>query len=363
MKRVFGGQSQFFKVPDLTYSLIDFNLKRISFFSIILFIFQLANLFITKFYNIPAYLAGIISCLVLSFGYLVYLKFFYKANPLKASFNRIIYISFWILFCFAMTPFFIGDIMGSGVYINLVIYCAAMSATPILTVVEASLIYGVFLVTNFVIGFYFNQPLSFFSLVVLLFGSGLTISQINQSQYLSLILKLKKETNTDFLTEILNRKGGLEKMQTVLEMCKRHDKMFAIAIVDIDHFKNYNDQFGHLAGDICLKKIAQTIAKSFSRSSDVVCRLGGEEFLVCFTGNNEKFFIQEAENLRLAIHQLEVPSAENGVSPFVTISIGLTSYIPNKDLINVTESELMERADNALYIAKRTGRNCVVYNH
>ena len=95
------------------------------------------------------------------------------------------------------------------------------------------------------------------------------------------IEQLRRECGTDMLTGLLNRRGGQEKAETMLAMCRRCEKPMAVLMADIDHFKEYNDAHGHLAGDGALCRVGGALQSVLARSSDMVCRFGGEEFLLC----------------------------------------------------------------------------------
>jgi diguanylate cyclase (GGDEF)-like protein len=128
-------------------------------------------------------------------------------------------------------------------------------------------------------------------------------------------------------------------------------------VLDLDHFKAYNDHFGHLAGDEALRKIAAEMTNLVNRPTDACCRVGGEEFAIILGGTDEAGAITVAERLRLGVMRLRIRHAPEIPFAAMTVSIGLAvehaSSVP-------TAKSLYERADQALYRAKRTGRNRVV---
>jgi diguanylate cyclase (GGDEF)-like protein len=162
-------------------------------------------------------------------------------------------------------------------------------------------------------------------------------------------LTLKTLSTTDKLTQLPNRLKIDEQFNFNLETSKRYRTSFSIILLDIDHFKNVNDTFGHQTGDIILKKIADTL-KTNIRQTDLVGRWGGEEFLILCSNSNLEETMQLAEKLRLIISQLNFDEVGQ-----VTSSFGVTSY---KD--NDTESTIISRTDEALYQAKEKGRNIVI---
>lgn len=125
-------------------------------------------------------------------------------------------------------------------------------------------------------------------------------------------------------------------------------------ICDVDLFKNYNDTLGHLEGDKCLKKIANTIRESINRPFDSAIRYGGEEFVVILPNTDEKGVMTVATRIKNKLSELSLLHPDSRISSFVTMSFGITTIIPNESI----ESEnLLSRADEALFESKRTGRN------
>lgn len=160
----------------------------------------------------------------------------------------------------------------------------------------------------------------------------------------------------DPLTGLWNRRHYDDTMQMEWNRSLRHKSPISLMILDIDYFKAYNDCYGHMAGDECLIKIAETTKNFFKRASDLVVRYGGEEFVVIMPGLEKDDAVQRALLLRKAIEELNVPHKCSPISPWVTVSIGISSTIPNK---NSSPEELFLTVDKALYQAKAAGRNQV----
>jgi len=127
-------------------------------------------------------------------------------------------------------------------------------------------------------------------------------------------------------------------------------------MIDIDYFKAFNDNYGHLAGDKCLIDVAKTLNDSCRRPSDFAARLGGEEFVFLAVNMDQEGTIHVAENIRESIHNLNIPHAYSATSPYLTVSIGVTIFNPSKN--NKPEGAI-NKADQALYNAKQFGRNRV----
>jgi diguanylate cyclase (GGDEF)-like protein len=170
--------------------------------------------------------------------------------------------------------------------------------------------------------------------------------------------KLEQLSATDSLTEIANRRRFDAALTNEMRRAARSKKPLGLLMLDVDFFKNYNDLYGHLAGDDCLRAVARALHSQSRRASDTAARYGGEEFAIIVADGDRDSVLQMAENVRMAIAALQIPHA---ASPFghVTCSIGVA-------LLNVTDESasdgLLRMADAALYQAKSRGRNQVVLN-
>ena len=170
--------------------------------------------------------------------------------------------------------------------------------------------------------------------------------------------KLRELASKDSLTQLFNRRYFTEIFHREIGHAKRHGKKLSFLMCDIDFFKAYNDHYGHLAGDKCLKKVAECIAMTFRRATDVCVRYGGEEFVVILPDTDKKKAQELAENLRQAIMALKIPHEYSGVSDVVTLSIGCIC-IDSDMLQSKNDKDFIQFADEALYRAKNNGRNRV----
>ncbi len=157
----------------------------------------------------------------------------------------------------------------------------------------------------------------------------------------------------DWLTGVYNRSSFYEVAVREFAIATRYKRPLAIGMIDVDHFKQINDRYGHLVGDQVLRSIAQTIAHQI-RTTDCIGRFGGEEFILLLPNTDTTASLTLAERLRTTIVGLSVHTDRGDIS--VTISIG----IAGRQLADTTIEHLIDRADQALYAAKRQGRNCVV---
>jgi diguanylate cyclase (GGDEF)-like protein len=169
--------------------------------------------------------------------------------------------------------------------------------------------------------------------------------------------RLFESATTDALTGLQRRETVLGELDREIERAVRYRRPLTIAMADLDSFKAINDQHGHLAGDIMLRRAAQTVTKSL-RSTDLVGRYGGEEFLILLPESETMGALQVVEKLRRAIESLRV-EADSGEILSTTISIGLASIAGLPASVPLTAEALIEAADRSLYQAKQEGRNRV----
>jgi diguanylate cyclase (GGDEF)-like protein len=167
---------------------------------------------------------------------------------------------------------------------------------------------------------------------------------------------LAKISAEDALTQIANRREFDRRLNLEWSRAKRESKMLALVLVDVDCFKNYNDHYGHPAGDDCLQKIALVLRNVPKRPADLVARFGGEEFVALLPGIGLEDAAKLAERMRQAVLDLQIPHAASRVAPGVTASFGVAAMRP---MAHGQPIELVAAADAALYSAKNKGRNRV----
>lgn len=170
--------------------------------------------------------------------------------------------------------------------------------------------------------------------------------------------KLEYLSRIDTLTEIANRRHFNEVFQREWRRSIRETTPLAVLLIDIDFFKRFNDEYGHLRGDECLRAVAQTLASAFKRPCDLVARYGGEEFAVVLPNSGGEV-AKVAERCRAAVEELNITHANSDVADHVTVSIGICSIVPSDSM---TPENLLDCADKGLYIAKEQGRNRVIYH-
>lgn len=168
---------------------------------------------------------------------------------------------------------------------------------------------------------------------------------------------LRNLSYLDSLTDIPNRRYFDDLLQVEWNRTMRSSSPLSLIMVDIDHFKFFNDAYGHQAGDRCLQKIAKVLYASVKRPGDFVARYGGEEFIAVLPEIDKEDACHIAERMRLDVIALAIPHAASPVVNLVTISLGVASMIPTN---NSSPRNLIEMADKALYKAKQEGRNKAV---
>lgn len=183
---------------------------------------------------------------------------------------------------------------------------------------------------------------------------GVILMEISEIKQLE--MQLRQQAYLDGLTRIANRQYFNEIFEVEWRRCARSQKPLSIVLIDIDDFKAYNDTYGHLVGDDCLKRFATMLMQAINRSSDLVARFGGEEFVVLLPETNPQGALHIAHSIQHLTHRLQIPHQRSSVSPYLTASIGVATCIPTT---NRPLNELLQVADKALYESKRQGRDRV----
>ena len=166
--------------------------------------------------------------------------------------------------------------------------------------------------------------------------------------------RLEKMATTDALTGVYNRRYFDKTLSQEFNRAFRNDTPLSVLLFDLDHFKRYNDHYGHLKGDECLAVVANTTNKAFQRSGEAVARYGGEEFVVILPGAKLNNAIKYANMLIEKISALNIEHVMSENYDHVTVSVGVASFSSN---VHKSAEDLLREADNALYFAKENGRN------
>ncbi|WP_373534896.1 diguanylate cyclase domain-containing protein [Microcoleus sp.] len=191
------------------------------------------------------------------------------------------------------------------------------------------------------------------------YGVVTTFADITERKQAEEILKNRAEQErlmamTDGLTQVANRRCFDDRLESEWHRLMEGKQKLSLIMLDVDYFKRYNDCYGHLAGDICLVKVAKAAAAAVKRSTDLFVRYGGEEFAAILPNTDAAGAIAVAESMRDAIGDLAIPHEQSEVSAIVTVSMGIASMVPST---GKSPDELIATADRALYDAKRQGRD------
>lgn len=166
--------------------------------------------------------------------------------------------------------------------------------------------------------------------------------------------QLNELSRRDALTQISNRRHLDESIHSEWERARRESYPLSLLFVDIDHFKAYNDHYGHTAGDEVLAQVARTLNESLKRPGDLVARYGGEEFVLLLPNTDDEGARKVGERLLRRIDQQRIPHLHSRTAHHITISIGVATALADS---NMSAEELLKRADIALYQAKNAGRH------
>jgi len=166
--------------------------------------------------------------------------------------------------------------------------------------------------------------------------------------------KLQHLACVDGLTQVANRRRFDEYLDVEWRRLAREQKPLSLILCDLDYFKVYNDTYGHLAGDLCLQQVGRVLHQALKRPADLVARYGGEEFAVILPNTDATGAVLVAEMIREGLRALKIAHAKSLVSEYVTLSLGVASFVPTP---NASPDKLIAAADEALYRAKAEGRD------
>ena len=185
-----------------------------------------------------------------------------------------------------------------------------------------------------------------------------TINQELEDKVAQRTQKLQKLATTDTLTGLANRRHFERVFSKELKHQTARHKPISLILGDVDHFKKYNDTYGHQTGDVCLHAVAQVLQAHAQEAGTLAGRFGGEEFILLLAGKTSEEAIAVADHICQDIHRLGLEHRASSAADCVTLSLGVTTTIPNSD---TTQTELIKAADQALYRAKDLGRDRHVF--
>ncbi len=168
---------------------------------------------------------------------------------------------------------------------------------------------------------------------------------------------LQHQANEDGLTKVYNRRYMDEKLEEMIGWHGRRKASLTLILLDVDFFKPYNDNYGHIEGDKCLQKLAEAFRTSFGRAGEYVGRYGGEEFAIVLSDTESEQALKQAKRIKDIVEQVACKHDYSQVADFVTVSQGVYSFVPTG---NETTNSVYKVVDSALYQAKQNGRNTFV---
>ncbi|WP_235671513.1 GGDEF domain-containing protein [Aeromonas veronii] len=175
---------------------------------------------------------------------------------------------------------------------------------------------------------------------------------MREHENLTLLRQLDQLAKQDPLTSVANRRHFNIELERALAHSQESGAPLSLILIDVDYFKRFNDHYGHQVGDMCLKEVAQALNRAVRTPSDLVARYGGEEFVLLLPNTDRQAAASVAQRLQDGLASLQLEHLASDVAPWVTVSQGIASTVSGEGA-----SQLLERADQALYRAKESGRN------
>ncbi len=250
----------------------------------------------------------------------------------------------------------------SGVVANVLIIISVIVLTVLIVAYSASTVFAVLSTMLFILGYLFISyyVMDIFNLWIPVVMPAMFVIGAFAFTYIAKYLIKSRDfeyqyklATIDGLTELYNHRYFQDMLRQQIELSKRYEQPFSLIIIDIDLFKNFNDTYGHQAGDAVLRQVAQTLKRN-SRTTDYVCRYGGEEMSIILPNTSAEEALFNANRLNKAVAEGDFQVNSNETSK-VTISVGVSTYPDNGE----TSEALIEYADKCLYYAKEHGRNQV----
>ena len=351
--------------------LAEVNCRRIVAVSPVLLVLYVVNIILLLLRRNPEYfMASVFLSITLAVFTLVmdaaicWIMYFNKIDNSKEIWKfKIFYRVFCPVWYVGMAIISFIQIENGYMGVFLIITCLIANLLPLYNLKEflANLILGILVIIGLVWSKSDEGLLVSTRMEIACFVAMQVIGYLAQRMQLMLWMSreyLYMEAFVDPLTELLNRRGGNAVLADEMRALKPDDEV-GVIMFDIDYFKKFNDTFGHEAGDGCLKMVGQTIRETLQHRTKLLIRHGGEEFAAIIFDTDENELKELAEKLRCAVYEKRLEAPVKDVADYVTVSIGTS--MKKMDNENIHYEELLREADEALYEAKRAGRNRVAY--
>lgn len=312
-----------------------------------------------KFDYGKGFLISSVIFVIVSFGFMCFLEAGLKRPFLSTRRQRNTYTAYWIVYMIEALSFSIMELLDRGTVNNYVTFIIAFTFLPVIEPIPKILIYAIAMGVEVYGILYTTQSIGTVIVCVALALAGVVCSAVNFFLYTSIQItnkRLEFTANGDALTGCMNRRGFRSGFPSLREFCRDRKKSLCMIMIDIDNFKKFNDIYGHIQGDICIKAVADCINHSFSRPTDMRVRYGGEEFLIVTAQSDVNALL---EHLQKTLHDINNIKLDR-VKEKVSVSMGL--YICEDDK-NKSPEEFIEKADTQLYNAKQNEKNCISFNN
>lgn len=341
---------------ELNRMLVRLNIKRVSLAAVLALAFEVFNLFDKATYRYWYLSAGTFAVALISLIYIV-LGYIAERRNIDLRVLRIAYRLYWVLLTLCLTPFFIFDVE-IGTVTNVLLFFGLLVTAPVFSMRENKVMFS-FFVLYVVVAVMLAGADFLFGVRVAFIGIGCSLLSYElHNGYIDTIRSLRAESALDGLTKLYTKYEGMERMRALLTFCRRMGRTVAVLYIDIDYFKSYNDTFGHQEGDQTLLQVADCLRRCFARETDVLCRLGGEEFAVMIPIAQRGMALMMAKKLLHMVSDMGIQSGMAARLAIVTISIGVAVFEPG-GRVDMPIEAIIEEADRQLYIAKSGGRNCI----
>ncbi|HHX33312.1 MAG TPA: GGDEF domain-containing protein, partial [Mollicutes bacterium] len=346
-----------------------FNIKRSIIFGVLVIIFNFFNVILFKDSSIVVKSRDYFLFFnIITLIFIVYLSLNIENKKNDKDYlklSKLLYVFFIIITLNSYFPYLLTLDINKQFFYILALLILLFASGPLLNLKDIlicllfSNLFPAYLIISGSNDYSFIRVLLFISLFLIIFTQIIYYNFYNYFIKLNYFEKSKnkliKQAQTDKLTSLLNRHGIEEKLKNLNKV-----NNIALIIIDIDFFKDYNDKFGHIEGDICLKKVAHTIKNSTKKETDFVARFGGEEFIVILNNVNKSNVINITKRILKNIENLKIDSANQKISCFVTASAGV-SFKDKKDKFHYLK--LIDEADKQLLKVKRSKRNKISFEN
>lgn len=351
-------------LTDMEEYIAALNVRRVLLAALVTLALQLVNALnpaiqADGFIRLGVYVLAGLSLLCVGF-----LLFADLSHRFSAKVNTCIAMAYWVLTAIAMGPFFLTDAhVGGTMPVNTLLFFFALATIPVLHTKKIVMVYlpcTVIAVLSAGLAGAGWMAVGMTALVCLMsFG----VAYVIQNGFLNTLHKLQSKSETDQLTQMYNKASGIEHMLNLLAICKRSKRKCAVFFADIDNFKCYNDTYGHLEGDKVLRRVAGCIRQNFRRKTDILSRIGGEEFCIMAYDITRDGAIAMAQALSRSVAEMGIRSGDGAKYETVTVSIGIAILEEEYYEADIeTMNWIIDLADQQLYLAKSSKRNCIAIN-